>query len=83
MISRMLRVTHFRYLLSVFLWVLQVGGTDVSGSYIETFRDKTCVTSLNNFNGPDGYPDGTCTSLNLKPLQSFQVVGLDPGCTGE
>ena len=59
-----------------------VEGADVSGSNIATFEDDSCANSLDNINGPNGYPDGTCTSLNLEPIESFQVVGLDPGCMG-
>lgn len=61
----------------VLLLVTAVEGTDVS-----TFEDGTCSTNLNNFNGPNGYPDGSCTPLNILPGQSFSVVGLDPGCSG-
>lgn len=55
----------------------------VECSNIGTFKDKTCSKSLDNYNGPNGYPDGTCTPLHLQSQQSFQVVGLDPGCQGE
>jgi hypothetical protein len=78
----MLPVTLYQllYTLIFISWVTK--GADVSGSNIATFEDDSCARSLDNINGPNGYPDGTCTSLNLEPIESFQVVGLDPGCMG-
>lgn len=52
-------------------------------SNIATFFDGKCKNSDQNLNGPNGYPNGTCTLLDRKgPFESFQVVDLDPGCTG-
>ncbi|KAK8218035.1 hypothetical protein IWZ01DRAFT_134993 [Phyllosticta capitalensis] len=50
---------------------------------IATFYDDACKDSYNGFSGPDGFPNGTCTSLNQMnggSFKSFQVVELDPGC---
>ncbi|KAF2798848.1 hypothetical protein K505DRAFT_414074 [Melanomma pulvis-pyrius CBS 109.77] len=52
----------------------------VISSDIATFQDKKCSASLDSINGPNGYPNGTCTPLVLKSTQSFQIVGLDKGC---
>ncbi|KAF2467947.1 uncharacterized protein BDR25DRAFT_327148 [Lindgomyces ingoldianus] len=48
---------------------------------IGTFTDNKCTKSHDLLTGPNGYPDGTCTPLNLtSSLPGFQVVGLDSGC---
>lgn len=53
-------------------------------SQIALFTDDHCQDSLRGLEGPNGYPNGTCTDLRRNgPYGSFQVVGLDPGCTGE
>ncbi|KAF2269552.1 hypothetical protein CC78DRAFT_540079 [Lojkania enalia] len=52
----------------------------VFSSDISTFTDSTCANSLDNLNGPNGYPNGTCTPLNIRNNQSFQITGLDSGC---
>jgi LPXTG-motif cell wall-anchored protein len=53
-------------------------------SHIATFLDDKCKTSQNDLEGPNGYPNGTCTPLGKKgPYKSFQVVGLDDGCGGK
>jgi hypothetical protein len=54
-----------------------------TSSDLATFNDRKCAASLDSINGPNGYPNGTCTALNVKTSQSFQIVGLDPGCAGE
>lgn len=52
-------------------------------SQIALFTDGNCQDSLRGLEGPNGYPNGTCTDLRRTgPYGSFQVVGLDPGCTG-
>ena len=52
-------------------------------SQIALFSDENCQESLRGLEGPNGYPNGTCTDLRRNgPYGSFQVVGLDPGCTG-
>jgi hypothetical protein len=52
-------------------------------STISTFADANCKDSLVSVDGPNGYPNGTCTDLRgTGTYGSFQVVGLDPGCTG-
>lgn len=52
-------------------------------SNIATFEDAKCKDSKENINGPNGYPNGTCTPLDKKgSYKSFQVVGLDEGCSG-
>jgi len=51
-------------------------------SQIALFEDDNCQESLRGLEGPNGYPNGTCTDLRRNgPYGSFQVVGLDPGCT--
>lgn len=51
-------------------------------SQIALFSDEHCKDSLRGLEGPNGYPNGTCTDLRRNgPYGSFQVVGLDPGCT--
>ncbi|KAI4659377.1 uncharacterized protein J4E78_005804 [Alternaria triticimaculans] len=53
-----------------------------STSQIALFEDDNCQESLRGLEGPNGYPNGTCTDLRRNgPYGSFQVVGLDPGCT--
>lgn len=52
---------------------------------ISTFQDTDCQKSINPIDGPNGYPDGLCTSFTSKAsghFSSFQVVGKDRGCTG-
>jgi hypothetical protein len=52
-------------------------------SQIALFSDSNCQDSLRGLEGPNGYPNGTCTDLRRNgPYGSLQVVGLDPGCTG-
>ncbi|RMZ69604.1 SH3 domain-containing [Pyrenophora seminiperda CCB06] len=51
-------------------------------SQIALFTDNNCQDSLRGLEGPNGYPNGTCTDLRRSgQYGSFQVVGLDPGCT--
>ncbi|CAG5185447.1 uncharacterized protein ALTATR162_LOCUS11307 [Alternaria atra] len=51
-------------------------------SQIALFSDDNCQESLRGIEGPNGYPNGTCTDLRRNGAYgSFQVVGLDPGCT--
>ena len=53
-------------------------------SQVALFADEHCKESLRGLEGPNGYPNGTCTDLRRTGRYgSFQVVGLDPGCTGE
>ena len=73
------RILAIFSLLSAFLPI-----TTAQGSHIATFLDSDCKTSQNDLEGPNGYPNGTCTPLGKKgPYKSFQVVGLDEGCSGE
>lgn len=52
-------------------------------SQIALFSDTNCEQSLRGLEGPNGYPDGTCTDFRRNGAYgSFQVVGLDPGCVG-
>ncbi|KAF2446353.1 hypothetical protein P171DRAFT_430516 [Karstenula rhodostoma CBS 690.94] len=55
------------------------------GSSLATFSDEKCLNSLEGIDGPNGYPNGTCTPLDIKgpAWKSFQIVGLDHGCTRE
>ncbi|KAH9861792.1 hypothetical protein J1614_011545 [Plenodomus biglobosus] len=53
-----------------------------STSQIALFTDESCKDSLRGMTGPNGYPNGTCTDMRRSgPYGSFQVVGLDEGCT--
>ncbi|KIW01945.1 uncharacterized protein PV09_06783 [Verruconis gallopava] len=54
----------------------------LSASIISTFSDSNCQDSVTSLYGPNGYPNGTCTDIRRSgPYGSFQIVGLDPGCT--
>ncbi|KAN0085126.1 hypothetical protein V8E54_001593 [Elaphomyces granulatus] len=55
---------------------------DISGAtQIATFTDNQCKNSFRSLNGPNGYPNGTCTNLRFNgPVGSFQVVQEDTGC---
>ncbi|OAG05612.1 uncharacterized protein CC84DRAFT_1186812 [Paraphaeosphaeria sporulosa] len=63
-----------------FILALVVGSL---GSSLATFSDDKCLNSLEGIDGPNGYPNGTCTPLDIKgpAWKSFQIVGLDHGCT--
>lgn len=53
------------------------------GSNVAIFEDGKCKDSKQNIDGPNGYPNGTCTALDKKgSYKSFQIVDLDDGCTG-
>ena len=68
----------------VILSVLSFVAVSLSSS-LATFQDEKCQASLEGINGPNGYPNGTCTPLDIKGnnWKSFQIVGLDPGCGGK
>ena len=52
-------------------------------SIISTFADANCQESITSLDGPNGYPNGTCTDFRRSGTYgSFQVVGLDAGCAG-
>jgi hypothetical protein len=52
-------------------------------SLISTFADANCQESITSLDGPNGYPNGTCTDFRRSgQYGSFQVVGLDAGCAG-
>jgi len=54
----------------------------VSGSTIATFTDDQCKNSFQSIQAENGYPNGTCLRLaDNGKFGSFQVVGLDPGCS--
>ncbi|KAH7076710.1 hypothetical protein BKA63DRAFT_288161 [Paraphoma chrysanthemicola] len=49
---------------------------------IALFSDSNCQNSLRGVEGPNGYPNGTCTDFRRTgSYGSFHVVGMDPGCT--
>lgn len=51
---------------------------------IATFSDSECKNTFRDLSGPNGYPNGTCSHLNTQGVfGSFQVVGMDNGCTGK
>lgn len=63
--------------------LLQHGSLVESTSSIATFSDVNCQDSLSSFDGPNGYPNGTCSRLERSGgYGSFQVVNLDDGCSG-
>lgn len=63
--------------------LLQHGSLVGSTSSIATFSDENCQNSLSSFDGPNGYPNGTCSRLERSgKYGSFQVVNLDNGCSG-
>ncbi|EUC39638.1 hypothetical protein COCMIDRAFT_10292 [Bipolaris oryzae ATCC 44560] len=54
----------------------------VSSSIIATFTDDQCKNAFQSFTVENGYPNGTCSRLaDNGKYGSFQVVGLDPGCS--
>ncbi|KDB23929.1 hypothetical protein H109_04171 [Trichophyton interdigitale MR816] len=62
--------------------LLQHGSLVGSTSSIATFSDENCQNSLSSFDGPNGYPNGTCSRLERSgKYGSFQVVNLDNGCS--
>lgn len=62
-----------------FVSLLQSAGATI----IATFTDDKCKDSYKSINGPNGYPNGTCTQLRASgPFGSFQVVEEDEGCSG-
>ncbi|KAK3686669.1 hypothetical protein LTR37_019600 [Vermiconidia calcicola] len=51
------------------------------GTQVQTFSDSECEVSLNDWEGPNGYPGGLCTSLLRQGnYSSFMITALDPGC---
>lgn len=53
-------------------------------SQIALFTDSNCQDSFKGIEGPNGYPNGSCTDLRTGGVYgSLQVVGLDEGCAGE
>jgi hypothetical protein len=55
----------------------------IASTQIALFSDENCEDSLRGLEGPNGYPNGTCTDLRRSGAYgSFRVVGLDAGCTG-
>lgn len=52
-----------------------------SASHVETFSDTECQRPLTEWNGPNGYPDGLCTSVSKNGnWTSFRIVNLNRGC---
>jgi hypothetical protein len=50
---------------------------------ISTFTDPSCLNPFRSLEGPNGYPNGICTSLNVQgEFGSFQIVEMDAGCEG-
>jgi hypothetical protein len=67
----------------LFVTLIALAARVFATSQIALFEDDNCQESLRGLEGPNGYPNGTCTDLRRNgPYGSFQVVGLDPGCTG-
>lgn len=72
--------SSIRFLALLLRLLVIVGVADATN--IGTFKDKTCSKSADNYRGPNGYPDGTCTPLHLSGNSSFSVVDIDRGCAG-
>jgi hypothetical protein len=71
-----------RCLLSYSLFILSCN--IAAATQIATFTDDACQNSFRSLNGPNGYPNGTCTNLRFNgPIGSFQVVQEDIGCAGK
>lgn len=52
-----------------------------AASQIALFTDENCQDSYKGLEGPNGYPNGSCTDIRRSGTYgSLQVVGLDPGC---
>lgn len=68
----------------IILYILSFSTVCLTSS-LATFKDEKCQASLEGINGPNGYPNGTCTPLDFKGhnWKSFQIVGLDSGCAGK
>ncbi|CAO2653931.1 Nn.00g106640.m01.CDS01 [Neocucurbitaria sp. VM-36] len=67
---------------SMFFLFCALISPSLAKSQIALFSDTNCQESLRGLEGPNGYPNGTCTDLRRSgPYGSFHVVGLDPGCT--
>ncbi|KAF4543646.1 uncharacterized protein LTHEOB_345 [Lasiodiplodia theobromae] len=46
-------------------------------SYISSFSDAACTQLLNEWDGPNGYPNGSCTSIRTKAqgqVESFMIT---------
>lgn len=55
-----------------------------NGTHIATFSDEECKNSLQDLDGPNGYPNGTCMRIDRKGrFGSFQVTDTDAGCSGK
>jgi len=54
-----------------------------AASQISLFTDSNCQDVYKGLEGPNGYPNGSCTDIRRSgEYGSLQVVGLDPGCAG-
>ncbi|KAF2629168.1 hypothetical protein BU25DRAFT_409630 [Macroventuria anomochaeta] len=52
-----------------------------AASQIALFTDSNCLDSYKGLEGPNGYPNGSCTDFRRSGTYgSLQVVGLDSGC---
>jgi hypothetical protein len=52
-------------------------------SHVALFTDAHCQDTYKALDGPNGYPNGTCTDMRRSgEYGSLQIVGLDPGCAG-
>ncbi|KAF2996908.1 hypothetical protein E8E13_005803 [Curvularia kusanoi] len=69
----------FHFTLSFFLALF--AATVSAASQIALFTDANCQDSYKGLDGPNGYPNGTCTDIRRSgSYGSLQVVGLDAGC---
>ncbi|KAJ4989606.1 GPI-anchored protein [Stagonosporopsis vannaccii] len=65
----------------VYAALLALAGTVHAVSQIALFTDANCQDSYKGLEGPNGYPNGSCTDIRRSGTWgSMQVVGLDPGC---
>ncbi|KAH8697275.1 hypothetical protein BGW36DRAFT_378354 [Talaromyces proteolyticus] len=70
-----------RSLMSISILLLTLFASNALATVISTFSDDSCKDSYKAFNGPNGYPNGTCTPFRSNgAFGSFQVAQEDSGC---
>ncbi|KAH6629716.1 hypothetical protein C7974DRAFT_472440 [Boeremia exigua] len=61
--------------------LLALASCAAAASQIALFTDTNCQDSFKGLEGPNGYPNGSCTDFRRSGTYgSLQVVGLDAGC---
>lgn len=70
-------------MLNVHIALVALTSCVYAASQIALFTDSNCQDSFKGLEGPNGYPNGSCTDIRRSgDYGSLQVVGLDPGCAG-